>query len=223
LLVEISQDSIDLIIAWEVGGGDRELARPQYESKYTRPQWPGNNGSGLTIGIGYDLRYAKSWFEGDWKTRLEAITKPADTYKRLASYVGRGGSRAAERATRDIVIPWEDALAVFRIRRLPHFIEETKRMFPGVESMDAHVWGALTSVIYNCGIGTDGDSRVLKKAAYDAIRAAVAARDVAGVAAGIRALKDFHDRSPKVARGLKRRRDAEAALVEGLVEAETAA
>jgi len=221
--VEISQESIDLIIAWEVGGGDRELARPQYESTYARPHWPGNNGSGLTIGIGYDLKYAKSWFEGDWKTRLEALRKPTDAYTRLAGYIGRRGSRAAERATRDIVIPWDDAISVFRIRRLPHFVEETKRMFPGIESMDPHVWGALTSVIYNCGIGTEGDSRVLKKAAYDAIRTAVAGRDVASVAAGIRALKDFHDLSPKVARGLKRRRDAEAALVETLLDAESAA
>ena len=55
-----------------------------------------------------------------------------NAYKRLAGYIGRGGSRAAVRATSDISIPWEDAMAVFRIRRLPHFIDETKIAFPGV-------------------------------------------------------------------------------------------
>lgn len=221
--MEISQESIDLIIAWEVGGGDRSLARAQYDDTYTRPSWPGNGGSGLTIGIGYDLRHAKSWFEGDWKTRLEALAAPADAYRRLAAYIGKPGSRDAVRKTKDIVIPWADAIAVFRIRRLPHFIAETKRMFPGVDALHPDVWGALTSLIYNCGVGTEGDSRVLKKAAYASIRAAVAAADATAIAAGIREMNAFHARSPKVARGLKRRREDEARLVERSIGAQSAA
>jgi hypothetical protein len=221
--VDISDASIELMIAWEVGGGDFALARSNYEARYTRPHWPGNGGSGLTIGIGYDLRFAKSWFDGDWRLRLERLRGPKDAHARLLAHVGRRGSRAAERSTRDIAIPWEDALTVFRLRRLPHFIEETQRMFPGVESMHPDVHGALTSLVYNCGVGTDGVSRVLKKAAYDAIRGAVTERDVAGVAEGIRAMKAFHERSPKVARGLQRRRDAEAALVSTRLDPNAAA
>jgi hypothetical protein len=221
--MEISQESIDLIIAWEVGGGDRNLARAQYDQTYSRPQWPGNGGSGLTIGIGYDLRYAKSWFEGDWKTKLEALASPADAYRRLAGYLGKPGSREAVRRTRDIVIPWEDAISVFRIRRLPHFIDETRRAFPGVDALHRDVFGALTSVIYNCGGGTQGASRALKAAAYAAIRAAVAAGDVPAIAAGIRDLKAFHARSPRVAKGLSRRREDEAQLVERSVAARSAA
>jgi hypothetical protein len=218
--MEISQASIDLMIAWEVGGGDRDLARSQYDDRYTHPHWPGNAGSGLTIGIGYDLKYARSWFESDWKSRLEAIGDPKDTYARLLAHVGRGGSLEAVRQTRQISIPWADAMAVFKLRRLPDFIEETKRVFPGVESLDAHVWGALTSVIFNCGSGTSGETRALKRKAYEAIRDAVATRSVADVAAGIRALKDFHDKSPKVAGGLKKRREDEAVLVESVLTTE---
>ncbi len=212
--MEISQQSIELIISWEVAGGDPSRSRSEYERRYHRPHWPGNSASGLTIGIGYDLRFARKWFEGDWRSRLERLASPSDAYTRLAAQLGRGGSRGAERATSDISIPWEDAMAVFEIRRLPHYIEETKAAFPGVEGLDADVRGALTSVIYNCGRGTGKPFQLLKKQAFEAIRAAVAARDVAGVAAGIRALKRYHDRDPSVAAGLKRRREAEALLVE---------
>ncbi len=212
--MEISQESIEFIISWEVAGGDETRSRSEYERKYHRPHWPGNSASGLTIGIGYDLRFARKHFEGDWKTRLERLPSPKDAYTRLAGHLGRGGSRAAERATSDISIPWEDAIAVFRVRRLPSYIDETKLAFPGVESMDADVRGALTSLIYNCGRGTGKPYQRLKRDAYQQIRAAVSARDVAGVAAGIRAVKLYHDRDPSVAAGLKRRREAEARMVE---------
>jgi hypothetical protein len=211
--MEISQAAIDLIIAWEVGGGERERARPQYDAKYTRPHWPGNSASGLTIGIGYDLRFAKSWFEADWKARLDAL--PArDVYRRLLSHVGKAGSNAAERATADIEIPWADAMSVFKVRRLPGFVETTESFFPGVASLNAHVRGALTSLIYNCGTGTKGKPD--KRDAYLAIRRAVTARDVQGIADGIRSMKKHHAHSPKVAKGLGRRRDDEAAFVEKL-------
>jgi len=105
-------------------------------------------------------------------------------------------------------------MAVFRVRRLPAYIDETKIAFPGVEALDADVRGALTSVIYNCGRGTGKPYQALKRQAYAAIKAAVLARDIPGIAAGIRALKPYHDRDPSVAEGLKRRREAEARLVE---------
>jgi hypothetical protein len=209
--MEISQDAIDLIIAWEVGGGDREAARPQYDRIYTRPHWPGNEASGLTIGIGYDLRFQRNNFEGDWRARLAALPV-ADAYERLRGHLGVGGSRAAERATRDIRIPWDDAIAVYRTRRLPAYIEDARSAFPGVDTMSPNVWGALTSLVYNCGTGTR--NKPLKARAYDAIRAAVAARNIRGVADGIRLMKAFHTAAtPNVARGLNRRRDDEAALV----------
>lgn len=212
--MEINQESIEFIISWEVAGGDPARSRSEYERTYTHPHWPGNSASGLTIGIGYDLRFARKWFEGDWKTRLERLTSPTDAYTRLASYLGRGGSRAAARATHDITIPWEDALAVFRVRRLPHYVDETRTAFPGIDAMSPEVQGALTSLVYNCGRGTGKPYQRLKREAFEAIQAAVARGDAAGVAAGIRAMKRYHDRDPSVAEGLKRRREAEARMIE---------
>ncbi|MDI3285336.1 hypothetical protein [Polyangium sp. 15x6] len=209
--MDISQEAIDLIIAWEVAGGERELARSLYDRRYTHPHWPGNEASGLTIGIGYDLRHQTNNFEGDWKMRLSALPVP-DAYDRLRAYLGVGGGRAAERATRDISIPWDDAMIVFRIRRLPSYIDLAKSAFPGVDALGPHVWGALTSLVYNCGTKTK--DKPLKKKAYDSIRAAIAGRSIRGVADGIREMKAFHTAAtPEIARGLHRRRDAEAELV----------
>ncbi|NUQ77656.1 MAG: hypothetical protein HUU21_29310 [Polyangiaceae bacterium] len=209
--MEISKEAVDLIIAWEVGGGDRSLARPQYDRIYTHPNWPGKN-SGLTIGIGYDLRYEAEHMEGDWKARLDALPQP-DAYARLRVYAGRLGSVEAVRATRDITIPWDDALTVFRIRRLPEYIAVARRAFPGVEAMHPHVWGALTSLVFNCWYGVK--NKPLKAKAYGQIREAVSRCDVRGVAEGLREMKKYHNSvlPPKEARGLCNRREAEARLV----------
>ena len=207
--MDISQDAVELIIAWEVAGGDYPAARRQYEARYHRPSWPGNEASGLTIGIGYDLRHQGAHFEGDWKARLRAL--PArNAYERLAAWINRGGSTAAERNTSDISIPWEDAISVYRVRTLPRYIQMTREAFPGVDTMHPHVFGALTSLIYNCGPGTK--NKPAKQRAYAAIREAVDRQDVPGVAAGIREVKKHHAGHP-LERGLNRRRESEANLV----------
>ena len=222
--MEISQQSIELIVAWEVADGDRYLARSSYEERFARPRWLGTAATGLTIGIGYDLRHAKRWFLSDWKSRLEAHPASAGVFERLAQHLGKAGSREAVRRTRDITIPWEDALAVFRIRRLPLFIEEAKRSFPGVNTLGPDVWGALTSLVLHRHVGTDGHNRPKKESIYTAIRDAVAARDVDAVAARIRDLKTFTDELlPTAAVHLERRHEDEARLAEGSLGSRSAA
>lgn len=214
--MDISERAVDLIVAWEVSGGDVSAIRTGYNNNCRHPHWPGNAASGLTIGIGYDLRFAARNFESDWRARLNALPSPRDAYTRLLAYVGRGGSSAAQRATRDISIPWEDALSVYRVRRLPAYIEEARGAFPGVEAMGPDVFGAITSLVYNCGTGTR--DKPLKKAAYDVIRAGVANNDRAEVARGLRLMKLYHNLQPRVRDGLNRRREAEARLVEQVQE-----
>jgi hypothetical protein len=216
--VEISQAAIDLIIAWEVSGGDTTASRSSYERSYAHPTWPGNAASGLTIGIGYDLRFASATFEDDWKSRLDALSSPNGAYTRLTHHLGIPGSHSAEIETRDILIPWDDAMVVFGVRRLPVYIEETRVGFPGVEKMSPDVRGALSSMVYDCGMGTQRANQVLKAAAYAAIRKAVGDNDAQEVAAGIRMMKAFHDATSTVATGLDRRREAEAKLAERIKE-----
>ncbi|NUP12237.1 MAG: hypothetical protein HOW73_39830 [Polyangiaceae bacterium] len=210
--MEISREAVELIIAWEIAGGDYSAARSVYDRRYTHPHWPGNAASGLTIGVGYDLRHQTEHYERDWKSRLSAIQKPKDAYDRLRGYLGKSGTNAAVEKTSDIAIPWADALAVYRIDVLPRFITSTENTFPGVEGMHPHVRGALTSLVYNCGPGTKGDDKILKKQAFDAIRVAVADKNVRGVADGILAMKLYHEPNTRVREGLYRRREAEAAL-----------
>jgi hypothetical protein len=119
------------------------------------------------------------------------------------------------RKTRGITIRWEDAIAVFKIRRLPFFVDEAKRAFPGVESMGSHVWGALTSLVYHRPVATAAERRARKEDGYTVIKQAVAVRDVRAIAAGIRSLKGSSDeRLPKTQIDIERRREAEARLVE---------
>ena len=213
--MEISQQAIDLIVAWEVGEGERTYARARYEERFAHPHWSGDDAEGLTIGIGYDLRHARSWFLADWKTRLDTYRATPGAYQCLLPHLGKIGSREAVRKTHGITIRWEDAIAVFKIRRLPFFIDEAKRSFPGVETMGAHVWGALTSLVYHRPAGAAGERRARKEDNYTVIKQAVAARDVAAIAAGIRGLKGSYDeRLPKAQADLERRRESEARLVE---------
>ena len=59
--MKISDFGVDLIVHFEVGG------RAYYTKAYSRPIHPGNAASGVTIGIGYDLRFSsRSQIASDW-------------------------------------------------------------------------------------------------------------------------------------------------------------
>lgn len=213
--MEISQQAIDLIIAWEVGEGERAYARARYQERFSRPRWSGDDAEGLTIGIGYDLRHARSWFLADWKTRLETYRETPDAYRRLLPHVGRIGSSEAVRKTHGIEIRFEDAIAVFKVRTLPFFVDEAQRRFPGAQTLGKHVWDALTSLVFHRPVGTAMERRARKEESYTAIQRAVQARDLRAIAAGIRAFKGAYDeRLPNAQVDLERRREDEARLVE---------
>ncbi len=62
-----------------------EVSSPRaYKTKYKNPIWPGGQ-SGVTIGIGYDLRFSdRSRFAADWGDHLAA-----DTIERLSDVLRR--------------------------------------------------------------------------------------------------------------------------------------
>ncbi len=52
-------------------------SRRSYDQTYRRPSWPGGE-SGITIGIGYDLRFASlAAFQTDWQAGLSAESSAA--------------------------------------------------------------------------------------------------------------------------------------------------
>lgn len=148
----ISDRSLKLIIDYEVGGG-----QSYYNRALKRPCWPGG-ASGVTIGIGYDLGYnSLNQFKADWGGQLN------DTqYDRLAKHLGKKGSAAKSLAVsvKDIEIPWEAALSVFKKSTLPRFVKETQKAFPGSEKLHPDAFGVLVSLVFNRGGSLSGSSRV---------------------------------------------------------------
>lgn len=198
--MNISQDAIDLIIKYEVGGGKK-----YYERFLSHPTWP-EGASGVTIGIGYDLGYDKN-FEEDWGDRLDP-----DDFRRLKRTLGLTGRRAqaAISGVRDIVIPWEDAMDVFTNNTLPVYIDQTLEAFPNSEQLPENAFGALVSLVFNRGPLIDSSDRRKEMRAIRDILALgndkeIDAEDIAAIADevekmarlwpdNIRSDADLHDR-----------------------------
>lgn len=145
----ISQNAIDLILRFEIGG-----SKKYYDRYLSRPTWPGG-ASGVTIGIGYDLGYDKN-IEEDWEHRLSE-----QDFSRLYRVRGLTGQRARTSISgvRDIVIPWEAAMDVFTSSTLPVYIQQTMDAFPCAEKLPPDAFGALVSVVFNRGPLIDKSDR----------------------------------------------------------------
>ncbi len=178
----------------------------EFEGKYQPGRWPGG-GSGITIGIGYDLGYVTvDQFGSDWEPYLSA-----DALVRLKTVIGKTGIAAKNRAPRflDIKIKPQDAESVFFNRTLPLHALRTEQALPGVTSLPADAQGALLSLVFNRGTSMVGERRLEMRG----IRDAVPKKDLPEIAAQLRSMKRLW--VGKGLDGLLRRREAEAKLVEG--------
>lgn len=146
----LSQEAVDLILQFEIGG-----SRRYYERFLAKPSWPGG-ASGVTIGIGYDLGYSGDSFAEDWEDKLSS-----SDFTRLSRTLGLKGSRgkAATSGVRDIVIGWDAAMDVFEHKTLPTYINQTLRAFPNSENLPPNAFGALVSVVFNRGPLVDNSDR----------------------------------------------------------------
>lgn len=138
----ISKEGYNLIIKHEVGGGaayyNRYLASPAYVSE----------NSGITIGIGYDLRFnTRAQIAADW-----SMLHP-DVLTRLQAVSGKKGTRSMARSLASIRIPYDIALDVYNKRTIPRFAALTVRAYPGVETLHPHIQSANLSWVFNRGQG----------------------------------------------------------------------
>jgi Putative peptidoglycan binding domain len=196
----LSYKAIELILEFEIGGGQQ-----YYEKFLKRPTWPEGQ-SGITIGIGYDLGYnSVEVFNKDWH-KLGDVDR-----QRLSDCCGLKKNAAKQRlaSVRDIIISWELAWKVFNVVTVPKFYNFTKKAFPGFEELPADVQGGLVSLVFNRGTSMEGNRRREMRA----IRDLVPKKDVKGIAEQIREMKRIWE-GTSIARGMNRRRDAEAALIE---------
>ena len=194
---ELSTWGLDVFVGFEIG------SRAWYQSHLTAPHWPGGD-SGVTIGIGYDLGYqSAARLRADW---LDLLGDAATT--RLQGTIGITGepARALTRQLRDLRIELDDAASVFYESTLPRYAGRTRTVYPAAGSLPPDATTMLVSLVYNRGSGMAGDSRREMRA----IRAQAETSDLVAIAASLRSMKRLWPRL----RGLQRRREREAAIVE---------
>ena len=202
----LSKKSLDLILEFEVGGGEN------YYNKYLKnPVWPEGQ-SGVTIGVGYDLGYVnKSEFSEDWKDL------PKEIFDRLYKVVGIKGYNAKNliRGLKDITIPWDIALKVFNNKTVTKFWNLTKQTFPNFDNLPEDAKGGLVSLVFNRGNALEGDRRREMKLIRDGMKlvSTFDQKALSFIANQIRNMKRIWI-GGSIEKGMSRRRDAEAKLIE---------
>jgi hypothetical protein len=202
----LSKKSLDLILEFEVGGGEN------YYNKFLKnPTWPGEQ-SGVTIGVGYDLGYVnKTEFTEDWKDL------PKEIFDRLYKVVGIKGIAAKNliRGLKDITIPWDISLKVFNNKTVTKFWNLTKEIFPNFDNLPEDAKGGLVSLVFNRGNGLEGDRRREMKLIRDGMQlvSTFDQKALTFIANQIRNMKRIWI-GGSIEKGMSRRRDAEAKLIE---------
>jgi GH24 family phage-related lysozyme (muramidase) len=176
-----------------------EVGSPkQYRDKYRQPVWPGES-SGITIGIGYDLRFCtRSQFEADW------TGVPKGSIDRLAPAFQAAGTAQLCTSLADLDFPLDLAMKVFTNRTLPSYLAQTRSIYPQVDALSRARRTALVSLIYNRGTDLNGDRRREMKT----IQSLLAAGDLDSVSTQFEAM----DRLWPPTSGLVKRRHDEAKL-----------
>jgi len=202
----LSKKSLNLILEFEVGGGEN------YYNKFLKnPAWPEGQ-SGVTIGVGYDLGYVnKAEFSEDWKDL------PKDIFDRLYKVVGIKGYNAKNliRGLKDITIPWDLALKVFNNKTVSKFWNLTKETFPNFDNLPEDAKGGLVSLVFNRGNALEGDRRREMTLIRDAmaITSIFDQKALTFIANQIRNMKRIWI-GGSIEKGMTRRRDAEAKIIE---------
>ncbi len=130
---------VTFIAREEVGGRDF------YEQHTAVPHWPGE-ASGITIGVGYDLRFSADIFDGDWGDKL-----PDDARAALRPHLGKHGSAAEANALSAIRIPWTTAWQVFIGRSLPLQVDRTRNTYTAFAQLPGLCRSVLVSLVFNRG------------------------------------------------------------------------
>ncbi len=191
----LTSDGRALIIEFEVGG------RSGYNP---HPEWPAG-ASGVTIGVGYDLRFnGKAVIASDW------AALPKRDLERLLAAQGLSGSAASAKARelRDITIPWEVAIAVFERVTVAKFDALSRRTYPGYDALRGHARDSLISLTFNRGSSLVGARRVQMAE----IARLSPKRDYEGMADQEEDMIPIW-RGTEIYGGMKRRRLAEAAIM----------
>ena len=203
----LHRDGIAFIAREETGG----LA---YYHAVTRwPHFPGH-ASGITIGVGYDLRFnSEEDFRETWGDCL-----PAAHIDELAKDIGKPGSksRAKELKQSGLEVPFKSAWPVFIGLTLPRYYANTESIYPSLKKLPEYCRSVLVSIVFNRGHNLSGSRRkemrdiqkILELAEDESLSKEEVRQTLQGVEDQILAMKRLWVPSS----GLIKRRQAEANL-----------
>ncbi len=200
---ELPVKGVTFIAREEVGGRDF------YDAHTAIPHWPGG-ASGVTIGVGYDLRFSADIFEGDWGDKLAPQALDA-----LRPHLGKQGSQQDCDALVWIRIPWPVAWQVFTGRSLPPQVTKTRRAYDRLDSLPGLCRAVLVSLVFNRGSRLHDSPGKDTRREMRRIKELLEADDLDAVPEQLISMQRLWPN----ARGLRERRAREAALWrEGLAE-----
>ncbi len=136
-----------------------------YYDMHTRwPHFPGE-ASGITIGVGYDLRWnSLDGFLATWGDRL-----PDTALDELAGDIGKRGTKKRVKELRriGIEVPFKSAWPVFVERTLRRFYDETTGIYPTLDLLPGLCRSVLVSIVFNRGADLTGSRRTEMRAIQD--------------------------------------------------------
>lgn len=138
----LATDGVALIAREETGG------LGYYEAVTRWPHFPGE-ASGITIGVGYDLRFnSEENFRELWSPLLAE-----EAMDELAKDIGKKGSksRAAQLKRMGIDVPFKSAWPVFNQKSLPRFFDLTASVYPSLTRLPDLCRSVLVSLVFNRG------------------------------------------------------------------------
>ena len=168
--------------------------------------------SGITIGIGYDCQFVtRDQLFADWTDQL-----PDDALERIAGCVGVVGTQALLTPLMDLQVQLNAAMTVFARRSLQQYLDQSRSIYPEIDSLDEARRTALVSIVYNRGPRlTDKDPARQDRLEIRNIRDLLKAGDVDAVADQIDGMARLWGPGPNASPGLVQRRHSEAALWRG--------
>ena len=128
-----------------------------YYNAVTRwPHYPGY-ASGVTIGVGYDLRFhSETNFRQLWGDHLSH-----ESLHELSKDIGKSGSkkRITELKRLGVEIPFKSAWHVFVEKTLPRFYSDTEAIYPSIGTLPDLCRSVLVSIVFNRGNSLNGSRR----------------------------------------------------------------
>lgn len=148
---QLGSEGVAFIAREETGG------LGYYNSITQWPHYPGVS-SGITIGIGYDLRFNSATdFKNVWGSELSSrvITE-------LSNDIGKAGTkkRSSELKAKGITVPFKAAWHVFIRKTLPRYYDQTVDIYPSLGSLPLLCRSALVSIVFNRGNSLQGSRRL---------------------------------------------------------------